>query len=43
MEMGGRSMRGWLRVDADDVQTDKALATWVERGVSYARTLPAKR
>jgi hypothetical protein len=43
MEMGGRSMRGWLRVDADDVQTDEALATWVERGVSYARTLPAKR
>jgi TfoX/Sxy family transcriptional regulator of competence genes len=43
MEMGGRSMRGWLRVDADDVRTDEALATWVERGVSYARALPAKR
>src|SRR6476469_10917591 len=32
MEMRGRSMRGWLRVDADDVSTDKALAECVERG-----------
>jgi TfoX/Sxy family transcriptional regulator of competence genes len=37
MEMGGRSMRGWLRVDADD-----DLEAWVARGVAYARTLPAK-
>jgi len=42
-EMRGRSMRGWLRVDAEDVRTKKALASWVERGVAYARALPAKR
>jgi TfoX/Sxy family transcriptional regulator of competence genes len=42
MEMRGRQMRGWLRVDADHVQTPQALATWVERGVSFARSLPAK-
>lgn len=42
MEMRGRSMAGWLRVDARDVRARKELATWVDRGVSYARTLPAK-
>ena len=43
MEMRGRQMRGWLRVDADDVRTKRKLAKWVERGTSYARSLPAKR
>src|SRR5262245_35622343 len=42
MEMRGRSMRGWLRVAADDVATDAALEPWVERGTSYARSLPPK-
>jgi TfoX/Sxy family transcriptional regulator of competence genes len=42
MEMRGRSMSGWLRVDSEDVQGDAELAAWVERGVSYARSLPAK-
>jgi TfoX/Sxy family transcriptional regulator of competence genes len=43
MEMRGRQMRGWLRVDAEDVGTKRELAKWVERGTSYARSLPAKR
>jgi TfoX/Sxy family transcriptional regulator of competence genes len=43
MEMRGRSMRGWLRVGADDVKTQDQLSAWVERGASYARSLPAKR
>ncbi|HEY5659922.1 MAG TPA: TfoX/Sxy family protein [Gaiellaceae bacterium] len=43
MEMGGRSMAGWLRVDADAVRTKKQLAAWVERGVGYARSLPPKK
>jgi len=42
MEMRGRSMRGWLRVDAEHVRTDSELAEWVERGAAYARSLPAK-
>jgi len=42
MEMRGRQMRGWLRVDAGAVRTKKELAAWVKRGVSYARSLPAK-
>ena len=42
MEMRGRSMAGWLRVASEDVQTDEALAEWVRRGVTYARSLPPK-
>jgi hypothetical protein len=42
MEMRGREMKGWLRVDAEDVPTREALAEWVERGTAYARSLPAK-
>ena len=43
MVMRGRELRGWLRVDGEGVQTPQALAPWVERGVGYARSLPAKR
>lgn len=43
MEMRGRAMPGWLRVDATDVETGPELEAWVERGLAYARTLPAKR
>jgi TfoX/Sxy family transcriptional regulator of competence genes len=39
MEMGGRTMSGWLRVD---VESDDDLAEWVDRGVAYARSLPPK-
>jgi TfoX/Sxy family transcriptional regulator of competence genes len=42
-EMGSRTMNGWLRVDSDDVRTKRELASWVERGRDYARSLPAKR
>jgi TfoX/Sxy family transcriptional regulator of competence genes len=42
MEMGGRSMAGWLRVASEHVDTDDALAEWVGRGVGYARSLPPK-
>ena len=42
-EMRGRPMQGWLRVDDAGVQTAHELEPWVERGVAYARSLPAKR
>jgi hypothetical protein len=41
--MGGRSMPGWLRVSSADLETDEQLTEWVNRGVAYARSLPAKR
>lgn len=42
MVMAGREARGWLRVDADGVQTKRQLQSWVTRGTGYARSLPAK-
>ena len=43
MEMRGRPMAGWLRVDPEHLGTDQELAKWVELGTTYARSLPAKR
>jgi hypothetical protein len=43
MEMRGREMRGWLRVDGQDVRGERDLAKWVEVGTAHARSLPAKR
>jgi TfoX/Sxy family transcriptional regulator of competence genes len=42
MEMRGREMSGWLRVETDDVARDDELAAWVERGAAYAASLPPK-
>jgi len=41
-EMRGRELRGWLRVDPQGLRTKRQLAPWVTRGVTYARSLPAK-
>lgn len=43
MEMRGKPMQGWLRVDSDDVRSSSDLAKWVWIGATYARSLPAKR
>ena len=40
--MRGRSMNGWLRVDAEHLRTKRQLGEWVARGVAYARSLPEK-
>ena len=42
MEMRGRWMAGWLRVDPADIADDAALSAWVERGTTYAASLPPK-
>jgi len=42
MEMRGRQMAGWLRVDTADLADDAGLAEWVERGAAYAGSLPPK-
>jgi hypothetical protein len=41
--MQGREMPGWLRVDEAGVATDADLEPWVDRGIAYARSLPAKQ
>jgi TfoX/Sxy family transcriptional regulator of competence genes len=43
-EMGNRGpMKGWLRVRPDVLDSDRVLTKWVRRGVTYARSLPAKK
>jgi len=41
-EMRGQEMDGWLRVDAEALQTDDELVHWVGYGLSYARSLAPK-
>ena len=42
MEMRGREMQGWLRVDSESLRSKPELAKWVELGTGYARSLPSK-
>lgn len=41
-EMRGRQMNGWLGVDVERLETDDDLQRWVDHGLTYARSLPAK-
>lgn len=42
MEMRGRSMAGWITVEAAACTKAADLKRWVKRGVTYARSLPTK-
>ena len=42
VEMRGRAMQGWLRVDLEDVRSKRQLAEWVSLAVTYARSLPTE-
>jgi TfoX/Sxy family transcriptional regulator of competence genes len=42
MEMGGRTMDGWVRVAPEAVRTTRQLGPWVERSLSFVKTLPPK-
>ena len=42
MEMRGRALDGWVRVEAGAVGPAPELRAWVDRGVAYARSLPPK-
>jgi hypothetical protein len=35
-------MQGWLRVPTDELGTEEELSRWVERGTTFARSLPSK-
>ena len=41
-DITGRPMKGWVMVSAKGSKTKKNLSIWVDRGVSFALTLPAK-
>ncbi len=42
MEMRGRAMQGWLRIESSDVRTKRQLGKWVALGARCARSLPPK-
>jgi TfoX/Sxy family transcriptional regulator of competence genes len=42
MEMGGRTMDGWITVAPEGLRTKRELASWVKRSVAYVKTLPPK-
>ncbi len=41
-DMSGRPMRGWVLVSASGYSTEADLTSWIDRGVSYAASLPTK-
>jgi hypothetical protein len=41
-DLTGRPMRGWVTVTPDGYESDKDLGAWVQQGVEYALSLPAK-
>ena len=42
MEMGGRTMRGFVTVDAEVIADDAELRRWIGRGAAHAESLPPK-
>ena len=42
IEMHGRPMTGWLRIDAAALQAEAALERWVDVGATSAASLPPK-
>ena len=41
-DMSSRPMRGWVVVASNGFATDADLDSWVEEGVRFAQSLPAK-
>ncbi len=42
MDLTGRPMKGFVYVDRHGIASDAGLQRWIERGVRYAASLPAK-
>jgi TfoX/Sxy family transcriptional regulator of competence genes len=42
-DMTGRPMRGWILVAPEGTREEDELAAWVEQGLAFAGSLPAKR
>ena len=38
-----RTMSGWVRVDAESIDTDATLRSWVEASIDHTGSLPPKR
>jgi len=42
MDFTGRPLKGMVYVDAAGVRTAKQLKAWIERGIQFVNSLPAK-
>lgn len=42
MDFSGRPLRGFVFVSAQGLASARALRSWVEQGVAFARSLPAR-
>jgi TfoX/Sxy family transcriptional regulator of competence genes len=42
MDFTGRSMRGMVFVSEDGISEDEDLGDWLQRGIAFAGSLPAK-
>jgi TfoX/Sxy family transcriptional regulator of competence genes len=42
-DMTGRPMKGWVLVEPQGVASDKALQSWIDQSVEFARSLPPKK
>jgi TfoX/Sxy family transcriptional regulator of competence genes len=41
-DMTGRPMKGWIVAKPEAYATEDELGYWIQRGVAFAQTLPAK-
>lgn len=41
-DITGRPMKGWVMVEPEGCETDQALRDWVQEGMEFGLTLPAK-
>jgi len=41
-DLTGRPMPGWVLVDPESVASDEALHAWMQMGLDFANSLPAK-
>ena len=42
-DITGRSMKGWVMVEPDGVESDDQLSAWLQRAAEFVATLPAKK
>lgn len=43
MDFTGRALKGMVYVAPDGLRSKRALASWVDKGVAHARSLPPKK
>ena len=41
-DITGRAMKGWIMLDAEGFAEDDDLRDWLDRGIDFASSLPAK-